>query len=237
MTVSSIVADLKKKGTAQTRKTYGRHGMDPERLLGVSAADMKLVAKSLKGKQELAMALYETGLMEPMYVAGMMANGAAMTEAQLQAWAEGSAGLQMIAEYTVPWVAVEHPKGRELALRWITSADAHLAAVGWRVYAGLLATRPDSELDLGEIEKLLGVVVKKIGKAENRVRYVMNSFVIVAGSYVAPMTERAKRAAGEIGVVTVDMGETCCEVPRALAAIEKVEAMGKVGKKKKTLRC
>lgn len=237
MTIASVMAELKKKGTAQTRKIYGRHGMDPDRLLGVSSADMKAIAKTLKGQQEFAMKLYETGIMEAMYVAGMVASGALMSEAQLQAWAEGAAGLQMITEYTLPWVATEHPKGHALALKWMASKDAHLATVGWRVYSGLLATKPDSELDLGEIEKLLATVVKKIAKSDNRVRYVMNSFVIVAGSYVAAMTERAKLAAAEMGEVSVDLGETSCEVPSAAAAIAKVEAAGKIGKKKKTLRC
>jgi 3-methyladenine DNA glycosylase AlkD len=104
MTAAGIVAELKAKGTAQTRKIYGRHGMDPERVLGVSSADMKVIAKALKGQQPLAMELYQTGLMEAMYVAGMVASGAKMTEAQLQQWAEQSAGLQMVAEYTLPWV-------------------------------------------------------------------------------------------------------------------------------------
>ncbi len=231
------MSELKKKGTEQYRKTYARHGMDPERLLGVSSADMKTIAKSIRGRQELAMALYETGIMEAMYVAGMTASGAKMTAEQLEAWAEGSGGLQMINEYTVPWVAVEHPQARQLALKWMGSDQEHITALGWRTYAGLLATKPDDELDLKEIEKLLGVVVKKISKAPNRVKYVMNSFVIVAGSYVAPMMQRALAVAAEIGEVKVDLGDTDCKVPGAVASIEKVKAAGRIGIKKKTLRC
>jgi 3-methyladenine DNA glycosylase AlkD len=231
------MGELKKKGTEQYRKTYARHGMDPKRLLGVSSADMKTIAKSIRGKQELAMKLYETGIMEAMYVAGMTASGAKMTADEIEAWAQGSGGLQMVNEYTVPWVAVEHPQGRELALKWMGSDKEHVATLGWRVYAGLLATKPDGELDLKEIEKLLGVVAKKIAKAPNRVKYVMNSFVIVAGSYVAPMTKRAMAVAGEIGEVKVDLGDTACKVPGAVASIEKVQSSGRIGVKKKTIRC
>ena len=43
-TVTSILADLKAKGRENTRKIYARHGMEPDRLFGVSAADMKLIA-------------------------------------------------------------------------------------------------------------------------------------------------------------------------------------------------
>jgi 3-methyladenine DNA glycosylase AlkD len=233
MTATSVVAELKKKGTAQTKKIYGRHGMDPERVLGVSSADMKLIANSIKGEQALAMELYKTNLMEAMYVAGMVASGAKMSAEELQSWAEGSAGLQMIAEHTVPWVTVENTSGAELAVRWMGSKTEHVAAAGWCSYSGLLATKENQALNLKEIDRLLGVVAKKIDNAQNRERYCMNGFVIAAGSYVAPMMERAKAVAREIGEVKVEMGETACKVPPALAAIEKAGGSAK----KKTIRC
>jgi len=84
---------------------------------------------------------------------------------------------------------------------------------------------------------LLGKVAKGIGAAQNRARYTMNGFVVAVGTYVEPMTERAKAVARKIGEVSVDVGDTACEVPVALAAIEKNEAAGRIGKKKKTIRC
>jgi len=35
----------------------------------------------------------------------------------------------------------------------------------------------------------------------------------------------------------VDVGETACKVPLAIAYIEKTEAAGRIGKKRKTMRC
>ena len=37
--------------------------------------------------------------------------------------------------------------------------------------------------------------------------------------------------------VSVDMGDTACKVPLATAYIEKIEAAGKVGRKRKTMKC
>ena len=160
-----------------------------------------------------------------------------MTDAQLKAWAEGTRGMQMIADYTVPWVTVEHPRGRELALQWMASKKEHVAASGWCAYSGLVMTMPDEKLELAEIEGLLGDVVQRIHKAQNRERHTMNNFVIAVGSYVAPLSKPAKAAARQIGVVAVDMGDTACQVPLATAYIEKAEAAGKAGKKRKTIRC
>jgi 3-methyladenine DNA glycosylase AlkD len=236
-TAQSIVSDLKSKGKESTRKIYARHGMPFERVLGVSVPGMKAIAKAIKGQQALAEELYATGVMEAMYLAGMVAHGAKMSSDLLNRWAEGAREMQMIAEYTVPWVTVESPHGRELAMEWIPSKDDSMASAGWSTYTGLLGIKPDSELDLKEIEGLLGRIVKRIGKAQNREKYTMNSFVIAAGSCVKPLLKQAQEAAKSIGVVEVNMGETACKVPLATASIEKAEAAGKLGQKKKTIRC
>ncbi|HZV87484.1 MAG TPA: DNA alkylation repair protein [Candidatus Binatus sp.] len=236
-TVASIMAELKKKGTEKTRKIYARHGMATDNMFGVSVADLKVIAKTIKGQQALACELYETNNLDAMYLAGMVADGSQMTPKQLNAWAEGAANLQMIAEYTVPWVTVENPQGRDLAMLWIKSKKEHVASAGWCSYSGLLATKADVALDLAEIEGLLGTVVKGIKSAQNRVRYTMNGFVIAVGTYVKPLSKQAKATARQIGVVSVDVGDTACDVPFATAYIEKTEAAGRLGKKRKTIRC
>ncbi len=236
-TVASIMADLKKKGTEKTRKIYARHGMATDSMSGVSVADLKLIAKKIKGEQALAGELYQTGNLDAMYLAGMVADGSLMTKTELNAWAEGAANLQMIAEYTVPWVTVENLHARDLALQWMKSKKERVACSGWCTYAGLVATQPDETLDLAEIEGLLHTVVRGIGSAPNRVRYTMNVFVIAVGSYVKPLLKQAKVAARQIGAISVDVGDTACKVPLATAYIEKIEAAGRVGRKRKTMRC
>lgn len=235
-TVAFILAELKSKGKEQTRTIYVRHGMAPERVYGVSVADLKVVAKTIKGQQALAGELFGTGNMDAMYLAGMVADGAKLTREQLNAWAE-AADLQMISEYTVPWLTVENSHGRALALEWIKSKKEHIAAAGWSTYAGLLATKPDAALDLTEIESLLGTAVQQIGAAPNRVRSTMNAFVISVGGYVKPLLKQAKAVARQLGAVSVDVGDTACKVPLATAYIKKIEAAGRIGKKRKTMRC
>jgi 3-methyladenine DNA glycosylase AlkD len=236
-TVTSILAELKKKGTEKGRVMYARHGIPMGRAFGTSFADLKIIAKTIKGQQALAYDLYATGNMEAMYLAGLVADGSKMTAKQLDMWAAGAADIRMIAESTVPWVAAENPRARDLAMKWIKSKKEHLASSGWNTYSGIAATRPDEVLDLVEIEQLLGTVVKEIGAAQNRVRYTMNGFVIAVGAYVQPLLKKAKSVAREIGDVSVEMGDTACKVPLASASIEKNEAAGRVGRKKATMKC
>lgn len=235
-TIQSILDTLKAKGRENTRAIYARHGLPADRVYGVSVADLKIIAKTIRGQQALALDLYATGIVDAMYLAGMVASGAQMTPKQLQNWADAAPG-PMIAEYTVPWVAVEHPEGRSLALKWIASKHEQVASAGWCTYSGLLATQPDAALDLPDIKKLLASIPAAIGPAKNRVRYTMNGFVIAVGAYVQPLLSQAKKTAQQIGAVSVQMGETACQVPLATAYIEKIEAVGRIGRKKKTIRC
>lgn len=235
-TVAEVMTELKKKGNERRIHLFVKHGAPSDNIFGVSVADMKVIAKQIKGKQDLACALYETGNSDAMYLAGMVANGSLMTKRQLDSWAKNS-DWEMISEYTVPRVATESKHARDLALKWIKSKKELIAACGWNTYAGHVTVTPDGELDMTEIKALLKQIEQEIGTAANRVKYTMNGFVIAVGSYVMPLIKEAKATAKKLGKVEVDMHGTSCKVPLATDYIEKVEKSGRAGKKRKTIKC
>jgi 3-methyladenine DNA glycosylase AlkD len=235
LTLKEVMAQLKKLGSAQTKKTFLRHGAR-EPLYGVKVGDLKTIQKKVKKDYQLALELYDTGNADAMYLAGLIADAEQLTKADLRKWAR-AAYCNMLAGYTVPWVASESRYGRELALEWIDSKEELIATAGWSTYSSLVAIRPDAELDLHEVEGLLNRVKSEIGGAPNRVRYAMNNFVIAVGGYVAPLSTKAKTTARALGPVVVDMGETSCTVPDAVAYIAKIEKLGRIGLKRKTAMC
>ncbi len=143
----------------------------------------------------------------------------------------------MLSEYTVAWTAAESNFARELAMEWIDSEDELIASAGWSTYSNLLALKKDEELDEKEIKSLLQRIGKTVHQQANRVKYTMNLFLISVGAYYLPLNEEAKKVAKAIGKVSVNMGGTACKVPEVIPYIEKIEAMGKAGKKKKTVFC
>jgi 3-methyladenine DNA glycosylase AlkD len=235
--VGTVLEELKSKGNEKTRVILSRHGIPIDRTFGVSNADLKVIAKGIKGQQELAYELFATGNVDAMYLAGIVAVGTKFDRDRLDAWAKGADGIPMIAEHTVAWVTTEHPAGRELAVNWIQSGDESLAQCGWRAYSGIVTTTPDDQLDLTEVRRLLDLAVSTIHSSPNRVRSTMNSFVITVGTYVPTLLNDAKAAAAKIGVVSIDVGDTACKVRNAAEEIEKMEKSGQVGKKRKTIRC
>ena len=236
MTADEVLTGLKKLGSESTKKTLMKHGAQ-EPFFGVKIEDMKKhFVKSIKVNHELALALYDTGVGDAMYLAGLIADPPKMTKAHLKKWLK-TASWPMVAEFTVPWVAAESRFGAELAREWIESKDEKTAAAGWATFASLVGITPDEKLDLAELEKLLGRVQKTIQQSPNKVKYWMNAFVIAVGGSVAPLSVKAKAVAKAIGPVEVDMGDTACRVPDAVAYIAKIEKAGRVGKKRAMARC
>ena len=235
-TTSEIMKQLEKAGSEQTRKIFVNHGAPADRLFGVKVADLKLIARKIKGEQKLAMELYATGNCDAMYLAGIVADGSKMSKKELDTWAT-KADWHMVGEYSVPGVASENENGYDLALKWIASKKEHVASAGWATLSAWISVKDDSELDLKKIESLLGEIEKKVHTAPNRVRYTMNGFVIAVGSYVKSLSKKAQATAKKIGKVSVDVGGTACKVPLATEYMAKIEKMNRVGKKRKTAKC
>lgn len=233
--VEEVMEKLAEMGTEQTKKTFLRHGAR-EPLFGVKVGDLKKLLKYIKKDQELVLALYNTGNYDAMYLAGLCVNPKLMNKATLQDWAE-KAYCHVLAEYTVAGAAAESNFALELAREWIEAEEETIAACGWSTYANYISIINDDDLNLDEIRGLLNRVENTIHSERNRVRYVMNLFVICAGSFIKPVHGDAMRVASTIGKVHVNVGNTACKVPVATDYIKKVEQKGKIGVKKKTCIC
>lgn len=234
MTATKIVAELKKLGNAQTKKTWMTHGAQ-EPCFGVKVEDMKKIQKRVKMDYQLALDLYDTGIADAMYLAGLIADDAKMTKKDLQKWVE-NATWGMVAEFTVPWVASASPHGRAMALKWIESKDEAIASAGWQTYGSIVAIKEDADLDLAEIKSLLQRVATSIHQQPNRVKYVMNSFVIAVACHVKPLHRLAVDTANGIGKVSVEL-VGACKIPFAPDHIKKFEARSTIGKKRKSPKC
>lgn len=235
MTANEIVEEIRPLGSENYKKILRNHGVG-EPCFGVKIEDLKKIQKRIKKDYRLALELYDTGIYDAMYLAGLIADDSKMSRTDLKRWMS-KASCPTLSEYTVSWVAAESNHGRELALEWIESKKERLAAGGWSTLSSLVAITDDAKLDLAEIERLLLRVEQTIHEQPNCVRAVMNGFVISVGSYVKSLTGRALQAAARIGKIEVDVGNTACKIPDAQTYIKKVQERGAIGKKRKTAKC
>jgi 3-methyladenine DNA glycosylase AlkD len=233
-TAAGVMRELEALGSEGIRKVLRKHGaQDP--FFGVRIGDMKPLVKRINQDYQLALELYDTGNYDAMYFAGLIADDERMTRKDLTKWAKHAQIGH--CNFTVPWVASGSPVGIEMAREWIAAKEAKLASIGWSTWCSLLALKPNEELDLSELKKMLDRVQKTIHQEPDWVRYAMNMFVISLAIYVGPLRNAAIAAAKKIGTVQVDMGDTNCQVPFAPDYIERAKQRGVFDKKRKTVKC
>jgi 3-methyladenine DNA glycosylase AlkD len=235
MTAAEIVKQLEALGSDSYKRILQNHGAR-EPVFGVKIEHLKKIQKPIKKDHTLALDLYATGIYDAQYLAGLIADETKMTRQDLKRWL-AKANCPALCGFAVAWVAAESRYGRELGLEWIDSKKENTAQTGWNTLAGLVAITDDDQLDMAELAELLDRVQATIHEAPNRVRYAMNGFVIAVGSYVKELHSRAMQAGKAIGRVSVDMGNTACQVPYAPDYIQKVKSRGAIGKKRRTVRC
>ena len=83
--LKNTIADLKKLGSAQTKKIYLRHGAT-EPLFGVKFGDLTKLKKKLGTDHELAAELWETGNSDAMTLALMIADPKKMKSGDIDRW-------------------------------------------------------------------------------------------------------------------------------------------------------
>jgi 3-methyladenine DNA glycosylase AlkD len=235
LTARDILAELRPLGSDAYRQILLRHGAkDP--IYGVKIEHLKKIQKRVKKDYQLALDLFDTGVYDAMYLAGLIADDARMTRKDLRHWAE-TANSPTLCGFTVAPVAAGSKHARELALEWIDSNLENIASTGWTTLSFLVGVTADDDLDLDELKQLLHRVATTIHDQPNRARYAMAGFVIAVGCYVKPLTPDAIAAARKFGKVHVDMGDTACKAPDPIAYIEKVKKRGTLGKKRKSAKC
>jgi 3-methyladenine DNA glycosylase AlkD len=235
MNANEILDELEAMGSPSVKKVLVNHGIN-EPFFGVKIGEMKTIVKRVKKDYQLALELYDTGNYDAMYLAGLIADDARMTKKDLRHWAT-KAYCTPLAASPVAWVAAGSPHGHELALEWIDSQEEMVAVAGWATLSSLVAIKPDAELDLAELKKLLARVEKAIHQQPDEVRSAMNRFVISVGTCVGALTNLALQTGEKIGKVSVDMGDTACSVPYSPDYIRKVQKRGAIGVKRKTVKC
>src|SRR5688572_13197738 len=86
MALSDVMRALEKAGSAQTRKTYARHGASGP-MFGVSFATLGGLVRRIGVDHDLAMRLWDTGNFDACNLALKVVDPARMTPADLDRWA------------------------------------------------------------------------------------------------------------------------------------------------------
>lgn len=222
MNVDEVMAELKANGTAQAAKTYRRHGaVDP--IYGVSFAFLGALAKKVKRDHELATALWFTGVYDAMSFAVMIADPAQMTDAEADRW------LTMVRCYgdagSLCGVVGRSPVGLARTKVWIENPAEYTRTTGYDTLTVLL--KEGVPLDADWLRWVIAKIEAEVGTSANRARHAMNMALIAIGGYRADLRDEVLAAAGRIGPIVVDHGDTSCVTPAIAPYIGKMAARAK----------
>ncbi len=235
MDVQTVLQELELLGSERTKKVYMQQGAR-EPLFGVATGAMKPIVRKIKINQALAEELYATGNYDAMYLAGMIADPKAMTEADFDRWMQ-SAYFYMISDFIVAVTLAETDFAQAVSNRWIATGKELYVSAGYSCYCWLLGNRRDEEFDREKLDIMLETVEKTIHSSPGRTKYAMNNFVSTVGVSYIPLHEKAVSVANTIGTVEVFRGKTKCSVPVAASEIQKAVDKGRLGFKRKNVRC
>lgn len=218
----AVLAELKALGTAQNRKVYARHGVG-EPMFGVSFAHLRKLGKKLRPDHDLAEALWDSGNHDARVLALSVADPAQAGRADIEAWA-GDLDNYVLIDEMAGFVA-RTPFLDGCADDWIDAGGEWTASAGWTLVAQQALS--DNDLHDEYFEMRLASIESGVATAANRVRHCMNGALIAIGGRNESLRETATAAAGRIGPVVVDHGETSCKTPEAVAYIDRIWARRK----------
>ncbi|URM32623.1 DNA alkylation repair protein [Cytobacillus firmus] len=235
MDLQTVMQELEALGKERTKKIYISNGAH-EPLFGVATGAMKPIAKKIKRNQPLAEELYATGNYDAMYFAGVIADPEAMTEADFDRWMD-AAYFYMLSDYVVAVTLAETDIAQDVADKWIESGEELRMSGGWSCYCWLLGNRPDAEFSEEKLSKMLDKVKDTIHDSPERTKSAMNNFVYTMGVSFLPLHEKAVEIAKAMGPVEMKRDKKKSTILQASENIQKEVDRGRIGFKRKYVRC
>lgn len=235
MDFETVMQELEALGKERTKKIYISNGAH-EPLFGVATGAMKPIAKKIKINQRLAEELYATGNYDAMYFAGIIADPKAMTESDFDRWID-AAYFYMLSDFVVAVTLSESDIAQDVADKWIASGDELRMSAGWSCYCWLLGNRLDNEFPESKISNMLDIVKNTIYDSPERTKSAMNNFLYTVGISYLPLHEKAVETAKEVGTVEVKRDKKKSSFLNAYESIQKEIDKGKLGFKRKYVRC
>ena len=235
MEIQSILDELQSIASDRIKKYYVGQGAE-EPLFGSATGAMKPILKRTGKNQALAEALYETGNYDAMYLAGVVAEPLNMRSADFDRWI-AQAYFYMISDFIVAVTLSESPIAQEVADRFIASGEDLVMSAGWSCYEWLLGSRKDAEFDRDKLSRMLEIVGTSIARQPDNARQAMNRFVIATGVSFKPLHEEALRTAERIGDVSIVRKGKTIALQNAWESIAKEAEKGRVGFKRRHVRC
>ena len=235
MELNEIMDQLASLTNERTKKYYVSNGaLEP--VFGCTISSMKPLFKQLKFNQRLADQLYDTGNYDAMYLAGMIAEPKKMTKQDFDRWID-KAYFYMISDFIVAVTLAEADIGPEVADDWIDNDKELTVSAGWKAYEWMLGTRKNESFDQQRLKELIEMIPLRFDSQLPRAQSAMIDFLQAVAISYPPLHEDAVKIAKVLGRKEIKLGEAKSRIVDPLTHIISEVNKGRLGFKRKHVRC
>lgn len=182
---------LRHEGTWAMNERNGAAG----RQFGVKHGDVRTLAKEIKSDHALALALWETGIIEARYLAILILKPKALSADELEAMLKSNSFL-WVSDWFNNYVLKQHPAKEALRRKWEDEPHPIAARAYWSLTAERVQKSPEG-LDLA---RLLDRIEAEMPSAPAPVQWTMNTALAGIGINHPALRERAIAIGERLGI-------------------------------------
>ena len=162
---------------------------------GVKHGDIRVLAKTIKADQKLALALWDTGNIDAQYLAILLVKPKDLSGQEVDRLVR-SVTFGWVADWLMNYVVKQHPDKEALRQKWMADGHRWAARAGWALTAERVAKGPDG-LDL---PALLDRIESELAGADPVVQWTMNMTLAEIGIHSPKHRKRAVAVGEKLGV-------------------------------------
>ncbi len=195
MTASEALTKLESLGNESVRARNIKRGAGSLPQFGVQMGDIRKVAKEIGANHELALELWDTGIIEARLLALLLVKPKRLARAQLDAMVR-DAGFVQVFDWLDAYVVRKHPEKESLRQGWMKDENPWALRAGWSLTAERVGKQPEG-LDLSG---LLDRIEDELVDAAPEAQWTMNNCLAGIGIHHAQLRPRALAIGEKLGV-------------------------------------
>lgn len=172
-----------------------RFGINPENTYGVSLPVLRRMAKEIGRDHILAQRLWDSGIHEARLLAGLVDDPAAVTEAQMEAWAKDFDSWDVV-DGSCSNLFEKTPFAYEKAVAWASRQEEYVKRAGFVLMARLAVGR--KKADDRTLETFLPYIEREADDTRNYVKKAVNWALRQIGKHSPALNRKAISAARRI---------------------------------------
>lgn len=194
MNLQEALTQLEALGSERTRAQNARKGAG-DKQFGVRLGDIRKLAKQIKSNHELALALWETGIVDAQLLAILLLKPKFLSADEVDRMVRAVTFTQ-VADWLNSNVVNKHPDKETLRLAWMETDDPMAARAGWNLTAERIVKNPDG-IDL---PALLDRIESQMAGAAPEVQWTMNTSLAQIGIHFPQQRGRALAIGEALGI-------------------------------------